>query len=178
MLKNLYLAILAAAAAMFSFSGVAIAANAVDPADGSLDAAKAVYDAIAGGHSAYAAALALVLAVALVRKYAGGYCKWMHTDAGSTVLVLAGAYGTALAASLAGGGALTSHLAWSALVVAVGASGGYAAVKRLVVDPLAPELPAWLRPVVVWLFEHASDQPVPAAQVVAGNTGASPSASN
>ena len=175
MLKHLYITTLVAVAAYFSFSGVAVAANAVDPADGSTDVAKAIYDAFAGGHKAYAASLTLVIVVALARKYLGGRWKWMHTDAGSTIMVLAGAYGTALSASLAGGGPVTLHAAWSALVVAFGAAGGYAAVKRLVIEPLAPYLPESIRGPVVWLFEHASDVQV---TVDAGNTEPASNASN
>jgi len=175
MLKNLYTTLIAAAAAMLSFSGLARAGNLVDPQDGSTDVAKAVYDAFANGHKAYAAALSLVIVVALVRKYLGGRWRFLHTDIGSTLLVLAGSFGTALAASLAGGGPATAHAAWSALVVAFGAAGGYTAVKKVIIEPLAPYLPESIRGVVLWLFEHASDVQV---SVTDGNTPAPSDAGN
>lgn len=139
------------------FTAGAHAANAIDPADGSLDVAKAVYDALHGGHYAYAAAMALVVAVALLRKYGGSAIPALHTDAGSALLVLGGSFGAALAATLAGGGPLTWPLAWSAACVAFAAAGGYATIKKLVVTPLLPKLPPWLAGVVGFLFVHASD---------------------
>lgn len=154
-------------ALLFSFTGVSLAASAIDPADGSMDLAKSAYDAITGGHYMYAAAVALVLAVALTRKYFGERWQWMHTDAGAAGMVLAGSFGAALAASLAGGGALTVQLAGSAFAVAFAAAGGYASLKKLVITPLAPHLPAWLQGPVLWLFVHAADptpEPLHAAQ--------------
>ena len=139
------------------FTVTARAADAVDPQDGSLDLAKTVYDAFAGGHRAYAAAVALVLAVALIRKYAGARWKALHTDAGSALLVLAGSFGATLAATLAGGGPATAQAAWMALCTAFAAAGGYAALKQLVIMPLAAKLPPWAAKVLTWLFVHASD---------------------
>lgn len=156
-MTRLFVAFFAFAAALVSFSGVSLAANAVDPIDGSLDAAKAVYDAFAGGHWALGAALSLVVGVALMRKYLGSSWQWLHTDAGSAATVLAGSFGASLASSLAGGGPLTLSLAWSAACIAFAAAGGYAMLKKLVVIPLAPKLPAWLQKPVLWLFEHQSD---------------------
>jgi hypothetical protein len=157
MLKKLQLGALGVIGFLLGFGGISAAANAIDPQDGSTDLAKGIYDAFAGGHKAYAAALALVLGTALVRKYLGGRIPALHTDAGATLLVLAGSYGSALAATLAAGGPLTLHMATTAGAIAFAAAGGYAAVKRLVIDPLAPHLPAWARGPVLWLFQHASD---------------------
>lgn len=180
---SIYVALAFAAAIFFSFSGVALAAEAVDPADGSADVARGVYDAVTGGHLAYAAALALVGAVALARKWGGGRWKWMHTDAGSAGMVLAGAYGTALVAALSGGGALTPHVAWATFCVAVGTAGGYNLVKKLVVEPilmpLAARAPAAIRPIlmmVIFWFEHASDQAPATPSSPSGNTAPAASA--
>ena len=145
------------ATGLLMFTGTAMAANAVDPQDGSLDLARAVYDAMAGGHYAFAMAIVLVLVTSLVRKYGGERWKVLHTDQGAASLVLVGSFGSSLMAMLAGGGDPTPHMFWSSLAVAFGAAGGYAALKKLVIEPLAPRLPEWMRPTVVWLFEHESD---------------------
>lgn len=176
MLKTALTFLVAFPATLLGFSSVSHAAEAVDPQDGSLDLAKSVYDAMTGGHWAYAAAIALVLAVALARKGLGGRWQWMHTDEGSAAMVFAGSFGSALAASLAGGGPLTAHLAWTATLVAFGAVGGYATVKKIIIMPLAARLPAWLSSPLTWFFVHASDPTNAPAAAPAGNTPPPPSA--
>ena len=183
----IYVTIVGALALLVGMNGAALAADTVDPQDGPLDLATTIYNAFTGGHRAYAAAVALVAVVALVRKKFGAKWPWMHTDAGSAAMVLAGTFGTTLAASLAGGGAFTGAMAWSALCVAFSTAGGYAMVKKLVVEPafvpLAARAPMPLRQVlqaVIWFFQHASDpgqaSAAPAqAPTPAGNAPAAPS---
>lgn len=170
-MQRLYLILTGVAALLLSFTGVSAAASVIDPKDGSMDLMQSVYNAFNGGHYAYAAAIALVLAVALCRKYLGTTWQWMHSDAGAAALVFLGSLGAALASSLAGGGALTLHLTGAALAVACSAAGGYAAIKKIVIMPLVPRLPSWLQAPVLWLFQHDGDatqppvdQPLPAAQ--------------
>lgn len=141
-------------------SGIALAANAVDPSDGSLDVAKSVYNALTGGHYAYAGALLVILVVALVKRYLGPKITWLHSDAGGATLALAGATATATAAGLAGGGPMTFALVKTSLLVGVGAAGGYAMIKSLIIEPLLKplqsKLPAWAQPVfsmVLWIFD-------------------------
>ena len=141
------------------------------------------------GHKAYAAALALVLLVALVRRYLGSRVPWLHTDAGSTVLVLLGSFGGALATALSGGADLTWKIAESAIGVAVIAAGGYGMIKQLLVVPVLCKWEAKAGPttqkllrVVLWIFCHKQDpsaacaQPAPAAPTPTSPSPAAPSA--
>jgi len=150
-----------AVAGLFSFKSVAFAADQAVPNDASaLDLLKPVWQAFAHGDYLYAGCLAIVLAVALLRRY-GTNWKWMHTDAGSALLVLSGSLGASLAAHLADGGHLTMGMVWSALKIAFGAAGGYTVVKHLLVEPvvkpLQKMLPPWAQPifgVVLWVFDR------------------------
>lgn len=161
MFKYLALTITATLAMLLSFTVVAHAAAIVDPMDGSTDLWGTIYAALNGGHYALAASAALIVAVALLRKYAGGRWPWMHTDAGSASLVLAGSLGTALFGSLAGGGPMTWHLLYASLLVAFTAAGGYTALKKIALPPLMRILPAWAGKWASWLFVHTTDAPVP-----------------
>jgi hypothetical protein len=146
-----------------SFAGTALAADAIDTDSSSVDIAKAIYDAFAGHHYAYAAAIAVILIVALVKRYLGPKVAWLHSDAGGSVLVLAGATATAMASSLAGGGPVTLDLFKTAAMVGVGAAGGYALLKNLIINPfivpLAAKAPAWAQPilgVILAIFDKAT----------------------
>lgn len=153
-------------ATLLGFTAVAHAANMMDPADGSLDVARALYGALTGGHYAWAGALALVGGVALLRKYGGTRWAALHTDLGSALLALGGAFGTSMAAGLAGGGAVTWPMLGAAGVTAFAAMGGYAAFKKIAIEPYlipwsqSPKTPAWLKwallSVIYW-FQHKSD---------------------
>jgi hypothetical protein len=150
-----------AAVFVLSFGGVAFAADAIDPADGSLDIAKAVYNAFAGHHYAYAGALGLILGVALVKRYLGSRIAWLHSDTGGSAMALLASFGAALAASLANGGPATWDLLKSAFLVGVGAAGGYAVLKNLLITPilkpLAAKAPLWMQPLfamIFWIFDH------------------------
>jgi hypothetical protein len=155
---------------LLSFGGVALAADAVDPQDGSLDVAKSIYDAFSGGHYAYAASLGVILGVALVKRYLGSKIAWLHSDLGGAATTLMGAAAAAMAAGLAGGGPVSLGLLWSSVLVGVTAAGGYSVLKKLVIEPLIKPLqsmlPSWAQPilsVVLWIF----DRPDAAAQVEA-----------
>lgn len=158
MLNKTYLFLFVIVFTLLGFTAAGHAAAVIDPATGDgpgLQLARIVYDAIAGGHFAYAASMLLVVGVALVRKYAN--VDFFHTDAGSALLVLGGSFGTAMVAVLSGGGAVTFGLLASAFTVAFTAAGGYTAVKKLIVEPLLPKMPAWLQTIVGYLFVHKSD---------------------
>lgn len=166
-------------ATLTGFTITAHAASVVDPGDGSLDIARSLYSALTGGHYAWAGALALVGAVALLRKFGGARWPALHTDAGAALLALGGAFGTTLAAALAGGGAVTWPMFAAAGATAFAAMGGYAALNKLVVQPyLVPWAAkyAWLKPlltlVTLW-FQHKSDpdaQPTSTATAPAAPT--------
>jgi len=117
--------------------------------------AKPVLDAIMGGQYALAAALGLVLAVALLRRYGVAKYPWLGTSAAGSLLVLLGGFGAALGTSLAAGGALSAALAYSALKVSLFAAGGFSILKP-VIAALQGRAPSWLKPVlglVGWVFD-------------------------
>ena len=147
---------------LFAFGATAFAADQVASSSSSiLDLAKPVYEAFSGGHYAYAGALLVVLIVALTKRYLGDRVKWLHSDAGGSAMALVAAMATAFAAGLAAPGA---HLTWgltkTALLVGIGAAGGFAVLKNLVVEPLLQPLQKkfpWMQPVlslVLWIFDH------------------------
>lgn len=150
---------------LLGFTATAHAAAAVDPAIGTApDIIGAIHSALAGGHYAYVAAMALVGVVALARKYGGARWPALHTDLGSALLACAGAFGTALSASLVSGAGLNWGIVTGAGTVAFGALGGYAAVNALIVKPylvpLAAKAPSWMQPLLqlaLFWFVHQSD---------------------
>lgn len=165
MLKILESLILVTIVMLCGFTATAHATAMLDPVIGSgPDVLQAIYAAMTGGHYAVVAALCLVGAVALARKYGGARWPALHTDLGSALLALCGAFGTSMVAALAGGGRVTIGMAEASGAVAFAAMGGYAAVNALLIRPyIAPwaaRAPMWLRPVllmVLYWFQHASD---------------------
>lgn len=157
-------------------SGSASGAPAPAPDPGSvLDLIKPVYDAIVHGNYWLGASAALVLLVALARRYLTARFPFLGGDVGGALLVLVGAFGAALATALAAGGAVMSlHLAWVALKVAIGAAGGYSLLNKLLV-PLEDMAPAWAKPIlrlVTWIFdEMAGANPGAAAVARAEDAG-------
>lgn len=181
MLKYLEVTVVATLLALVGFTATAHAAAAVDPSAGTPpDVLAAIYQALTGGHYAYVAALAIVAAVALVRKYGGSRWPALHTDLGSAALAVCGAFGASLSAALAGGGKLSVGMITGAGGVAFVALGGYAAANALYkkyVLPLKAKAPSWVQPlftVVAYWFEHESDKTTPAtpAAPAPGNTAA------
>lgn len=173
-MKNVMMIAVAAVVALIAFGTTAFAAGAVTPSDGTLlDLLKPVWSAVSHGQYAFAASLALVLAVAVARQYGGNLWPWLKTGAGAALLALMGAFGAALATGLAAGAAITWHMVWVALGVGVTAAGGYSLVKALLVDPvlvpLANKYPK-LRPillVILWVFDrHEETKPAARTRVV------------
>lgn len=125
-----------------------------------LDLAKPVLDAILGGEYWLGAALALVLATALLSRYAPW--KFLKGGEGKALLVLSGAFGGSLANSLIGGEMMSLDAAKSAAKLAIGAAGGYSLIKALIVpwlDRLGAKawFPGFLKPVLrvaTWLFRN------------------------
>lgn len=167
MLKNTKIYALAILAFLFSFTGVAIAADAATPSDGSLlDLLKPLYDAFSGGHYAVGACATVVLVVAVLRRYSdffgAKFAAFMHSDRGGTLAALFMAMFMSMGAALAAPGAhLSWGLMWTTFLVGVGAAGGYAVLKNVLVEPmlkpLQAKLPAWAQPIlslVLWVFEH------------------------
>lgn len=171
-MKKLYLALIAVPAFLIAFVGVAFAAGAVTPQDSSiLDLAKPVWEAVAHGQYWVAASLALVLAVAAVKKYHPGKLgEYANTDVGGAALVLLGAFGTTLATGLlaTGTGVFSLTLAWTSLKIALGAAGGYSLLKKFaapILTRIADKAPAWAKPIfalVLWAF--TSPDPIAKAE--------------
>lgn len=147
------------------FTATAFAANAVAPSpDDTYALLKAVVDAFTHGQKLYAGMLGLVAVVALVKKVAPKWKKLddlVHTDIGGSALTLVGSFALAMATTLATGGSPRWQMAKAALYIAIGAAGGYALVKRLLIDPVlrpfAAKCPAWTQPlfaVVFYIFDR------------------------
>jgi len=179
LLKSLPLMVVLAAIALVSFGATAFAAGtAVSSTDSSslLDLLKPVFDAFSGGHYAYAAALLVVAAVALAKRYLSED-GFFHTNAGGSLLALLAAAALAISSALAAPGAhVTLALLKSALLVGVGAAGGYAVLKNLLVDPilvpLSKKAPAWAQPiftVLFLIFDHSAPSDAIAEATKAGD---------
>lgn len=161
---------------MLAFAATAWAAGTVTGDEGSLlDLARPVYDAFTSGQYLYAGMMALVLAIALTKKYLGPKVPFLHTDVGGSLMTLVGAFAGALATSLAGGVTVTFAMVKTASLIAVGAAGGYSLIKRLLVDPilrpLAAKAPAWSQPIFQLIF-FIFDRPSPIATAEAAGDAA------
>ena len=156
---------------LLAFSGAAFAQAAATQATDTtswLDilqtALRPVYDAFSGGHYAYAAALLVIALVALAKRYLAPKYPILTTNAGGAAMALTAATATAMATALAVPDAAVSlDLVKSALLVGVGAAGGYAMIKALVIDPLikplAAKAPLWMQPLfslVLWIFDKSA----------------------
>lgn len=161
-LRRAPLALALGLVALLGFSTTAVAAQAAAGEEASLlELARPVYEAFASGRIDLGLMLAVVLVVALLTRYAPW--DWIRSDAGGAALVLVGSSATAIAAGIATPEAtITAALVWAGVKFGVVAAGGYAVVKKLVIDPvlrpLAARAPAWLQPVfalVFWIFDRA-----------------------
>jgi hypothetical protein len=175
--KMFPLAIGLSAITLVTFAATAHAQTAATPDSGSvLDLLKPVYNAFAGGQYAYMGTLLVILLVALTKRYLGDKLPWLHSDVGGTSTALLAAAATAAAAGLATPGShLTFALLKTSLMVGVGAAGGFAVLKALIIEPLLIPLeakaPAWMKPLfalVLWIF----DKPDAIKQAEAAGTAA------
>ena len=143
---------------LVSFTSVGVAFAATDDTQ-LMDMAKPLLDAVMHGQFALAGAMLLVLGVALARRYGAKRFPFLHTDAGGSLLTLAGSFGGAVATALMAGAGVTTGLLWTALGVAATASGGYTLIKRLAIPLLKKvlsKLPKALQKpfgLVLWMFE-------------------------
>ena len=154
------IALLVAALAFIAMPALALA-GAVSPSDQPvIDLARLIYEGVIGGHYFAAAAGALVLVTAVLRRYGAQLIPWLASDVGGTALAFAGSLGGALLTAALGGAHLSWWLAWQAFQVGAAAVGGYVALKRLVINPLRPRAaswPTWARAifaVVAWVFDR------------------------
>lgn len=128
--------------ACLSFFGVTVAA-----AQGDIDfaaLAKPLYESIASGNYAAAAAFALVLLVALVRRYGGERYPILSHKLIAPLLVFTASFAAAVASTAVADASVTLGTLFAALKVAVYASGGYT-VAKLYLDAVKGKAPSWLQ---------------------------------
>lgn len=152
--------ILAVIVGLCVFTASAIASTAVGDSD-LIEMARPVFNAIMSGQYWLATAGALVLAVALLRRYGVKRWAWLGSSAGAAVLVIVGAFGAALGSTLAAGAAMSGSVAWVALKVALAAAGGFSLLKALLVPVLERAAAKWPKvapivAVVLWVFRSPS----------------------
>jgi hypothetical protein len=99
---------------------------------------KLLLDAVSSRNWPLLAALVVVLAVYLVRRFATSRIPWLGTDRGGAVLVLVTSLAGAVATAQAGGAGLSLPLLVEALSVALSAAGGFNLAKKLLTAPQAP----------------------------------------
>lgn len=132
----------------------------VAPEPSLIDLLKPVYEAFAGHRSALGVALGMIALIAIVKRNIGDKLPWLHTDAGGSLLALLTSSAAATATGLAAPDAtVTFDLIKNAVLVGVGAAGGYAMIKHLVIEPLLPHLPAWAQAIlspVLWIFDGST----------------------
>lgn len=160
MFKKLSIAVSATFIAFFAFLGTAFAANvATGDEESLLDLAKPILEAVKGGDYFLAAACALILGAAALRKYGAKRWPFFATKPGGALLMLLASFSGALATSATAGEVPSAGLAWAAFKVSIAAAGGYSLISVLVIDPLRPwmetKAPAWLRTAfnaLAWVF--------------------------
>lgn len=180
MFQKIATLVVAAFVGLSAFTATAFAAGAVTGSEPALiDLARPVLEAVMHGSYAYAAVLALVFAVTLLRRYGSIHWEWVESDAGGALLALLTSLAGALATAAAAGAAPSWALVWTSVQVAAGASGVYVLAKHLLAAPLRwlrDRLPARLRFLVdalLWLFSSSSEAKAAAAgeAAVAANPG-------
>lgn len=160
-LSKIPLFLFAVLCALLSFAGVALAAGAAEPDDGTLvDLARPIVDYVLSGHYLAASAAALVVLVAGLRRYGAKRFPFLASAIGGAVLTLVSAFAAAVAVAAAGSTWITAAQAWLALKIAVVAAGGYSLLKVLIA-PIAARAPAWAQPIfriLTWIFDDHEAQ--------------------
>jgi hypothetical protein len=143
----------------FAFMGTSYASNVMQgTVENPLDYVRPLYDAIVSGNYWLAAALALIVVVALARRYIAPHVPFLQTKLGIALMVLFGSFGGALATAITAGATPGFALVYPALAIAATAAGGYTLLKELlapVLEKLKAKSPKWLHPVfdlVLWVF--------------------------
>ena len=129
--------------AAISFVGASVA-FAQDP-ETIAQLSKPVLDAIMSGNYAAAAALGLVLAVALTRRYGGSRWPVLASATVAPFLVMLGSFGASLGTTLLADADLSGAMVIAALKVALYASGSYAMLKPIIAK-LRKIAPPWMSP--------------------------------
>ncbi len=130
-----------------AFTGTALAAESAVAADTSLpDIAKAIFDAVMHGHWWAAAAMGVIMACALARKYMP--LAWKTGTKGDIVgmgLAFTMAFaGTVSTWALAPGAVMTLGILATAAKIGLGAVGGYTIIHKIAGWLIAwDKLPSW-----------------------------------
>lgn len=171
-LDNLFQIAALATIALLTFTATAWAAGTATGDESLLELVRPVIDAFRGGHYVAGGALALVFAIALVRRYAPGKVgKFVHSDAGGVLTALTLSFASTIAAYTSAGQSWKWSMLGTAGGIAFAAAGGYAMIKKLIVEPLLAsswyqnKAPAWMKAslrVVLWIF----DKPAAAAETI------------
>ena len=98
---------------VLSFAGTSVALAQTDAELAEL--AKPVLDAVLGGNYMFGAALALVLGVAMLRRFGGARWPILASKKAAPLLVLAGSFVAALATTLSAGAAVSTAMLWGAV---------------------------------------------------------------
>jgi hypothetical protein len=166
----------AVGAALAAFTATAFAAGAAAPEDGNiLDLLSPVVDAFRSGKYLAAGAFAVVLAVALAKRYLPGKAgAWVNGDAGGALSALVVSFAGTVGVASGAGDAWSWAMVTTAGKIALMAAGGYALIKKLVIDPLrplvarAPGWVQWLFSLATFVFDKATASPIKDAEK-AGN---------
>jgi len=159
-LSHLYVLLSVVVLGLLSFAGMAFAAGAATPDDGSLlDAARPVFDAIMAGHFLAAAAFGLVLAVAAFKRYAPGKAgEFARTDVGGVLTTFGMSFfGACANALLAFKGWAGISFGMMKMAGGIGflAIGGYVGVKKLIIPVLRKyqsKFPSWMGPAFTLIY--------------------------
>lgn len=162
-MKRIKAFIIAAAVGIGALAATATVAHAAQEPESITESitelAKPVLDAVLAGDWFIAAALALVLFVGLFTRYAPD--RWTRHSAVKAGAVLVGAFGGALATTVAAGAPFAASTFWVAFKIAISAAGGYSMFKALVVPLLKKandKMPKWLQPVLGLLLKIFESQ--------------------
>lgn len=109
--------------------------------DSTTDALLAgILQAIKEGNVGFAVVIALMLAVALVRKTIAPKVAFFATDTGGTLLNFVTVALVMVAGPVSAGAALTFGVIKTAVLTAFATSGGWTMLKRIVFNPLLPKI--------------------------------------
>lgn len=136
-----------------------------------------IIQAIQAGNVGLAVVVALMLVVALIRKVLAPKVAFLAGDAGGTVLNFVTVLLVMVAGPVSAGAALTLGVVKTAALTAFATSGGWTALKRLVLNPLLPRITPVidekvgaipvvglvLKPIVRFLLGKYLGAPAPAA---------------
>lgn len=119
------------------------------------DLVKPVLDAVMSGQYMYAVPLALVLGVALLRRFGGARWPVLASAKVAPLLAVFGAFAATMAAALSTGASIDGHMVWTALTLVGASTAGYALLKPLL-KPLIGKLPSWAAAPLMLIFDTRS----------------------